>query len=68
MFRVTIWFNNGSHLEYTSDDEVELNKIRHCLDRREPLYTAYDGRNLLIMPDNILFLEYKKQPTCREPR
>ncbi|MHC3586475.1 hypothetical protein ACYKJ6_04740 [Streptococcus suis] len=60
MFKVKIRFNDGSSLDYTSKDEVEENKIKYSLDNNVPLAIVESNRTIMIVPQNIIFVDVTK--------
>ena len=57
MFKVKIGFNDGSSIDYTSKDRAEENKIRHGLDNNVLLVTVESNRTLMIVTQNITFVD-----------
>ncbi|WP_277294051.1 hypothetical protein [Streptococcus hyointestinalis] len=60
MFKVKVRFNDGSSLDYTSKDEAEENKIRYSLDNNVPLAIVESNRTIMIVPQNIIFVDVTK--------
>ncbi|HEL9597680.1 TPA: hypothetical protein U1266_000417 [Streptococcus suis] len=60
MFKVKVRFNDGSSLDYTSNDKAEENKIRYSLDNNVPLAIVESNRTIMIVPQNIIFVDVTK--------
>lgn len=60
MFKVKVRFNDGSSLDYTSNDKEEENKIRYSLDNNVPLAIVESNRTVMIVPQNIIFVDVTK--------
>ncbi|HEM6341949.1 hypothetical protein [Streptococcus suis] len=60
MFKVKVRFNDGSSLDYTSNDKAEENKIRYSLDNNAPLAIVESNRTIMIVPQNIIFVDVTK--------
>ncbi|QBX28199.1 hypothetical protein [Streptococcus pseudoporcinus] len=57
MYKVKIEFTSGSSLDYTSRNKDEINKIIHCLENNIPLDIIEGNRTILVVPQNVLFLD-----------
>ncbi|MGO0053742.1 hypothetical protein PWH33_11365 [Streptococcus suis] len=60
MIKVKVRFNDGSSLDYTSNDKAEENKIRYSLDNNAPLAIVESNRTIMIVPQNIIFVDVTK--------